>query len=115
MYQDAPESSFSTLETKLTELLSQSVGGSPTVAFIPSSDDIRSSLELDITLSWSFVEASQLKIDLGAIFDGLDLDEDIKMFAKVRFSLFCLYIYGSTTNSTFFRVLLLLMEKASLT
>lgn len=79
---DAPKSSFSTLETKLKTLLQDTVGGAPNVTFTPFSDDIRSSLDLDIELTWSFLEARQLNIDLAGIFEGMDLDEDLKMFAK---------------------------------
>lgn len=75
---DGPKSTFTVLETKLTSLLQDAVGGTPSVDFTPSSDDIRSSLDVDLTLSWSFLEATQLKLDLEAILEGLDLDEDIK-------------------------------------
>jgi hypothetical protein len=79
---NSPKSTFSALETKLNALLQDSVGGTPTVVFSPASDDIRSSLHVDITLQWSFLEASQLNIDLASILEGLDLPEDIKNFAK---------------------------------
>jgi hypothetical protein len=78
-----PKSSFNVLETKLSALLKDGIGGSPSVSFTPSSDEYRSSLEMDLTLSWTFLQASQLKIDLAAILEGLDLDSDIKLFAKV--------------------------------
>jgi hypothetical protein len=81
---NGPKSSFSVLEAKLSALLQDGVGGTPSVSLTPSSDEFRSSLEVDVTLSWTFTEASQLKIDLAAILEGLDLDEDIKLFAKVR-------------------------------
>eukprot|EP00956_Cyclotella_meneghiniana_P043896 scaffold293011_cov142-Cyclotella_meneghiniana.AAC.1 len=48
---DAPKSTFTVLETKLTSLLQDAVGGDPSVDFTPSSDDIRSSLDVDLTLS----------------------------------------------------------------
>ena len=79
---DAPSSSFNVLETKLNTLLENSIGGTPRVDFTPSSDDIRSSLDVDLTLEWSFLEAHQLNIDLAALLDGLELDENIKNFAK---------------------------------
>ena len=46
------------------------------------SDNIRSELELNIILSWSFEELASLAIDLDAILDGLELDDDLKAFAK---------------------------------
>ena len=46
------------------------------------SDNIRSVLDLEISLNWSFQEVNDLKIDLEAIFEGLDLDENIATFAK---------------------------------
>ena len=45
------------------------------------SDNIRSELELNIILSWSFEELASLAIDLDAILDGLELDDDLKAFA----------------------------------
>ena len=79
---DAPKSTFTTLETKLNTLLQDSVGGTPSVSFTPTSDDIRSSLDVDLRLQWSFLEVTQLNIDLEAILEGLDLDEDLKNFVK---------------------------------
>ena len=79
---DAPKSSFKVLATKLSSILQEAVGGSPSVDFLPTSDDIRSSLEIDLKLEWSFMEAIELNIDLEAILEGLDLDENIKKFAK---------------------------------
>ena len=79
---DATKSTFNMLETKLKALLQDTVGGTPNVTFTPSSDDIRSSLDLDIELTWSFLEARQLNIDLAGIFEGMDLDEDFQNFAK---------------------------------
>ena len=79
---DAPQSSFTVLETKLSALLQDAVGGTPIVDFTPSSDDIRSSLDIDLVLSWPFLEARQLNIDLASIFEGMDLDEDLANFAK---------------------------------
>lgn len=79
---DAPKSTFNKLETKLGTLLQDAVGGTPKVDFTPSSDYIRSSLDMDITLHWSFLEARQLNIDLAAILEGMVLDEDIKSFVN---------------------------------
>jgi hypothetical protein len=79
---ESPKSTFNALETKLKSLLQDAVGGTPIVKFTPTSDAIRSSLDLDITLQWTFLEARQLNIDLASILEGLDLDEDIKNFAK---------------------------------
>lgn len=58
------------------------VGGTPDVQLVTKSDNIRSELEFEITLAWSFQDARDLQIDLDAIFDGLDLDEDIATFVK---------------------------------
>ena len=131
--QDGPKSTFNVLETKLEALLQAGVGGSPNVDLTPLNDEIRSSLEVEITLSWSFVEASQLNIDLAAILDGLDLgmlnpwrfifffvtlsnnqsafysildsDEDMKMFAKVRYnhSEYTPFLIIVSNNQTMFR------------
>ena len=79
---DAPTSTFSVLETKLNLLLQDTVGGTPSVEFLPTSDEIRSSLEIDISLQWSFLEASQLKIDLASILEGMEIDDDLKDFIK---------------------------------
>lgn len=79
---DAPKSTFSVLGTKLSALLQDSVGGTPTVDLTPSSDDTRSSLDVDLTLQWSFLEARQLNIDLAAILEGMELDENLQNFAK---------------------------------
>jgi len=108
----------------LEALLQAGVGGSPDVKLTPLNDNIRSSLEVELTLSWSFVEASQLKVNLAAILDGLDLgklnprgftfffitlsnnksvfypildsDKDIKTFAKVR----CIALEYETLDSS---------------
>ena len=58
------------------------VGGSPTVSLVAESTDEVSALELEVTLLWSFAEARDLQIDLDAIFEGLELDDDIATFAK---------------------------------
>ena len=79
---DAPTSTFSVLETKLNSLLQDAVGGSPNLVFTPSSDNIRSSLDIDLTLQWSLPDALQLNIDLASILEGMDLDEDLKNFVK---------------------------------
>ena len=79
---DAPKSTFTLLETKLRTLLQDTVGGTPSVDFIPSSDEIRSSLELDLTMQWTFQEATQLNIDLASILEGMDLDEDLLNIVK---------------------------------
>ena len=48
-----------------------------------SSNVIKSVLELDINLNWSFEEVLQLMINIGSMFDtGEPLDDDIAMFAK---------------------------------
>ena len=48
-----------------------------------SSDDVKSVLELDVNLNWSFEEVLQLMIDIGSMFDtGQPLDDDIAMFAN---------------------------------
>lgn len=49
---NAPKSSFGVLESKLTSLLQDGVGGTPSVDFVSVSDDIRSTLDIDITLAW---------------------------------------------------------------
>ena len=79
---DAPKSSFNVLGTKLSALLQDAVGGTPSVVFTPTSDSIRSSLDVDLILQWSFMEAIQLNVDLAGLLDGLDIDEDFKKFAK---------------------------------
>ena len=79
---DAPKSTFTLLETKLRTLLQDTVGGTPSVDFVPSSDEIRSSLELDLTMQWTFQEATQLNIDLASILEGMDLDEDLLNIVK---------------------------------
>ena len=71
-------SNLNLLNTKLTSILQSLVGGSSSVAFTTFSDDVRSSLELDITLSWALPDKEQLKIDLAAILDGYNLSDDIK-------------------------------------
>ena len=58
------------------------VGGQPDVAITTTSDSIRSVLELDITLLWSFEEVKQLQIDLASILEEVDLPEDVATFAK---------------------------------
>ena len=63
-------------------VLSDGVGGTPNVQIDHISDDFRSALELEVTLQWSFQQMNDLKIDLGVIFAGLDLDENIATFAK---------------------------------
>ena len=48
-----------------------------------SSNDIKSVLELDINLNWTFEEVRQLMIDIGYMFGtGEPLDDDIAMFAR---------------------------------
>ena len=79
---DAPKSTFNVLEKKLSTLLQDTVGGSPSVVLTPASNGDYSSLDVDITLQWSFVEVRQLSIDLAAILEGMDLDENLKNFAK---------------------------------
>jgi hypothetical protein len=79
---DPSKSTFSALEVKLLTLLKDGVGGSPSVVFSPQSDDMRSSLDVDVTLHWSFQEAYQLNMDIAAILDGLDIDDGLKWFAK---------------------------------
>jgi hypothetical protein len=117
----------------LEALLQAGVGGSPDVKLTPLNDNIRSSLEVELTLSWSFVEASQLKVNLAAILDGLDLgklnprglllslplpnsqsvfmfypilalDEDMKMFAKVKCFALQYAILDSHPNTNQFRL-----------
>lgn len=73
---------FSSLEVKLEALLQDGVGGIPKVGIISSNSAERSVLDIDIELSWSFQEVSQLEIDLAQILDGLDLSGDIETFAK---------------------------------
>ena len=75
---------FSSLERKLESLLQDGVGGSPDASIVSTSDDIRSTLEVTITLEWSFEEAKSLEIDLAAILDGLGFDpnDPIANFAK---------------------------------
>ena len=79
---DSPKSTFTLLETKLTSKLQDAVGGTPSVIFTPTSEDTRSSLELDVTLEWSLPEALELNIDLASIFENMDLDDDVKNFIK---------------------------------
>lgn len=79
---EAPKSPFSVMESKLSTLLQDAVGGSPSVQFISNSNDVRTTLEIDLILAWSFQEIKSLQVDLDAIFDGLDLDPDIKDLAK---------------------------------
>jgi hypothetical protein len=64
------------------DITTDGVGGQPNVELVTKSDDIRSELEFEITLFWSFEDARDLQIDLDAIFDGLELDEDIQKFVK---------------------------------
>lgn len=66
----------------MPDITTDGVGGQPNVELVTKSDDIRSELEFEITLFWSFEDARNLQIDLGAIFDGLELDEDIQKFVK---------------------------------
>ena len=61
---DENSSTFQALEVKLASLLQDGVGGTPSVSIDTTSDDVRSNLELDITLEWSFSEAYSLQIDL---------------------------------------------------
>ena len=79
IFQSNKEISF--LAHALT-LHTDGVGGQPNVDLVTRSDDIRSELEFEITLFWSFADARDLLIDLEAIFDGLELDEDIQKFVK---------------------------------
>ena len=62
--------------------ISDGVGGTPSVRIDTTSDSIRSVLELEITLQWTYQQINDLKIDLEAIFEGLELDESIATFAK---------------------------------
>ena len=75
-------STFQALEKKLEALLQDGVGGDPGVDIKTTDDDVRSVLELDITLDWGWDEVYQLKLDLNEIFEGLELDSDIAKFAK---------------------------------
>ena len=52
---NSPKSPFSVIETQLTTLLQDGVGGSPSVTFSSADNDIRSALEIDIVLSWRYV------------------------------------------------------------
>ena len=70
---------FSALATKLESLLEDDLSSESTVSLVNLDSGI---LELDIGLSWPFQEAQSLQIDFGDILDGLDLDEDMKKFAK---------------------------------
>ena len=93
---NTPKTSFGILEAKLSALLQDAVGGTPSIKFTPLSDEIRSSLDVDLVLQWSFQEASQLNIDLAAILDGLDLEDDLKNFAKgeIIFACACLFSFA---------------------
>lgn len=48
----APKSPFSVIETKLSTLLQDGVGGTPSVGIATASNHARSSLEIDVTLAW---------------------------------------------------------------
>lgn len=78
---------FQGIEAKLEGLLVDGVGGTPNVVINSTSDTIRSVLELEMTLSWSFDEILQLQIDLAEILEGLELSEDIATFVSCYRSL----------------------------
>ena len=71
------------MTTIFLSVFQDGVGGSPNVTMTTSSDDVKSVLELDVNLNWSFEEVLQLMIDIGSMFDtGQPLDDDIAMFAN---------------------------------
>ena len=58
------DGTFKALEEKLETLLQDGVGGTPDVVINTTSNDIRSNLELQITLQWTLEQANQFEIDL---------------------------------------------------
>ncbi len=53
--QEAPKSPFSVMESKLSTLLQDAVGGSPSVQFYSDSNESRTTLEVDLALAWRYV------------------------------------------------------------
>ena len=58
------DGTFKALEIKLETLLQDGVGGTPDVVISTNSNDIRSNLELQITLEWTLEQVNQFEIDL---------------------------------------------------
>jgi len=74
--------SLQALEVKLETLLRDGVAGDPDVSIDTSDDDLRSVIEIEFELVWSFLENMQLQVDLSDIFEGLSLDQAAETFTK---------------------------------
>ncbi|EJK58713.1 hypothetical protein THAOC_21137, partial [Thalassiosira oceanica] len=74
--------SLQAVEMILETLLKDGVAGDPDVNIDTSDDDLRSVIEIEFDLVWSFLEIMQLQVDLSDIFEGLSLDQAAETFAK---------------------------------
>lgn len=77
--------SFNSLESKLSSLLQDAVGGQPKVNMTAMTDATRSDLLLDIELYWPIRESSQMKLDLETLIEnafGGSSPSAIAKFAK---------------------------------
>lgn len=72
--------SFSTLETQLEVLLSDGVGGTPSVKIEPSVSrgGEWSDLLVEVSLEWSYMQARQLGLDLAKLTEGADIPSEFK-------------------------------------
>lgn len=61
---------FSSLETKLTTLLQDGVGGTPNVDITTSSNANHSDMTIELVLAWEFTKSFDLLLDLETILEG---------------------------------------------
>lgn len=73
---------FTVLEEKLEQYLNAGGIGTSDVAIVNRNNDDRSQLDLDIAMAFTFAEAQELGLDLAAVFEGQDLDEQADKFRK---------------------------------
>lgn len=74
---------FNSLETKITALLQDAIGGTPSVDMTATSNDVRSELTVELELAWGFEEFAQMYIDLDDMTNSGDgLSGDILHYIK---------------------------------
>ena len=76
---------FSALDTKLTTLLKDAVGGEPVVDITPSDHDETSNLDILIELNYDFIRSEEINIDLDGVIQDVTGDSELEIlgyFAK---------------------------------
>ena len=84
---DGKGASFSALENKLTGLLTDTTGGTPTVEITPSDTNQTSSLDIEVVLEYDYLRSDDMLIDLeeilGSINGSINFDpEDGKIISS---------------------------------